>query len=46
MINPAQTGTNGILPTFAAGDNRANLFESRTGRDFSNFIMLLVTRHD
>src|SRR6478735_2108370 len=45
-IDATQASPNGILSTFAAGDNRVNLFESCTRSDFFDFIMPLFTRHD
>src|SRR6476469_2107368 len=45
-IDPTQASPNIILPTFAAGNNRADFFESCTGSDFSDFIVPLFTRHN
>jgi hypothetical protein len=45
-MDTIQPSSNGILPTFTAWDNRADFFEPRTGTNFSNFIMPLLTRHD
>src|SRR4030095_5414041 len=45
-INLIQTGTNGILPAFAAGDDRPDFFKAGVATDFSNFIMSFFTRHD
>jgi hypothetical protein len=46
VIDAIQASPDGILPTFASGDNRAHFFESCTGSDFSDFIMPFFTRHD
>jgi hypothetical protein len=45
-IDAIQASANGILPAFAAGDNRPDFFEPCTGSDFSNFIMPFFTCHD
>jgi hypothetical protein len=45
-IDAIQSSPNGILSTFAAGDNRADFFEPCTRSDFSDSIMPLFTRHD
>ena len=45
-IDAIQASPNGILPTFAAGDNRPDLFEPFVANDFSDFIMPIFTRHD
>jgi hypothetical protein len=45
-IDAIEASSNGILPAFTAGDNRADFFEPRTGSDFPNFIMPLFTRDD
>src|SRR5215470_17939411 len=45
-INATQAGPNGILPTFAPWNNRADFFESCAGNNFSDLIVTLFTRHD
>jgi hypothetical protein len=46
VIDAIQASPNGILPTFAAGDNRQDFFEPPVSTDFSDFIMPVFTRHD
>jgi hypothetical protein len=45
-IDATQASPNGILSTFAAGDNREDFFEPPVSTDFSDFIMPVFTRHD
>jgi hypothetical protein len=45
-IDSIQASANGILPTFAARDNRPDLSESRAGSDFLEFIMPLFARNN
>ena len=45
-IDPIQAGPNGILPAFAARDNRADFFEPHVATDFPDLIMSFFTRYD
>jgi hypothetical protein len=45
-IDAIQASPDGILPTFAAGDNRQDFFEPPVSTDFSDFIMPVFTRYD
>jgi len=45
-LDPIQAGSNGILPAFAAGDNRPDLAETRVRSDFSDFIKSFFARDD
>ena len=41
-----QASANGILTTFAAGNDRPNFFEILIANDFFDFIMPIFTRND